>query len=29
MKTGRFTTLESDRLLLRRLREPDLAPFLA
>ena len=29
MKTGRFTTLETDRLLLRRLREPDLVPVLA
>ena len=27
--TDRFTTLETERLLLRRLREPDLAPFLA
>lgn len=29
MKTGRFGTLETERLLLRRFRETDLAPFLA
>src|SRR4028119_2357034 len=29
MKNHRFTTLETERLLLRRLRESDIAPFLA
>ena len=29
MKAGRFATLESERLLLRRFRQTDLAPFLA